>query len=103
MDHLSAIKFFVDKIDERMQAVPMLEKTRDFIEPRLRLCREVLAEANKDLAESGYPPVNSADFKQVILTNGQDEERIVFDNPWSGRHSSSWSPSPSDVFKSYWK
>ena len=103
MDHLSAINFFVEQINERMQAVPLLEKTRDFIEPRLRLCREMLTQADAELAENGYPPVSSSDFNQVILTNCQTSESIVFNNPFSG-HITSWSASPAfDNFSYYWK
>lgn len=103
IDHLSAMKFFVDKINCRIRSIPITDKTRIFIEPRLQLCQEILARANVDLIENGYDPVSSDDFNQIILTNGQNAEAMVFNNPFAGKITS-WSHSPSyDAFTYYWK
>jgi hypothetical protein len=80
---LSAIKLFLELLAEKAQTVTITEKTRDFIMERVNFCVDLIAEADRILAEHGYPPVSSDTFRQFILTGGFEPWQIVFDNPFA--------------------
>jgi hypothetical protein len=99
-DLLSVIKTFIETIDEWMPRMNVAPQTRTFIEPRLRLCRENLARADRSLSEWGYPPVCSDPFRHrvTVLYNNAREFygaryddgtvrdpvfRTVFDDPFA--------------------
>jgi hypothetical protein len=98
-DLLSAIKTFIEMLDQMLPLRTVSAQTRAFIEPRLQLCQRIIARADRTLAEHGYPPVSSDAFRHLVTvfyTNAPEMRgaryddktirdpvfRTVFDNPF---------------------
>jgi hypothetical protein len=79
---LSAIKLFLEVIDQKMRTFQLLPQTIAFIQPRLEFCQEMLRRADQDLALWEREPVSSDAFRQLVITHKCTVEEIVFQNPF---------------------
>jgi hypothetical protein len=74
---LSAMKFFIEVIEQIWPSLQPDTKAR--MGPRLDICREIIARADKYLGNGSRVSVDG--FRHLAITHGFEPEWLVLDNP----------------------
>jgi hypothetical protein len=86
-DHVSAIMTFLECFDRDLPNWKLSAQTRAFIEPRIALCRQIIAQYQEDCTARGIEAKTSAVFREMITRHGGDIvgadkiRAVVYDNP----------------------
>ena len=101
---LSAIMVFLDEFDRTFPKMRITDQARQWIEPRIALCREMIGVAKQEYEAYGWPAPSPDGFHDLVIREGETIHEIVYHNPF---YTIAWFGTPTTfyhtIYALYWK
>jgi hypothetical protein len=79
---VSAIMVFLNEFDRTFLKMRITDQARQWIEPRIAFCREMIDVAKQEYEAYGWPSPSPDGFHDLIIREGETVHEIVYHNPF---------------------
>ena len=86
VDQTAAMMVFLAEFDRTFPTMRISEQMRQWIEPRIAFCREIVEEAKRQYEAFRWPPPSPDSFHDFVIREGETIHNIVYHNPFYLTH-----------------